>query len=106
MSALMATMFQHLYMQCIGILTLIRLDCSAILSIWLQSAAPSGMYLNSFVTKCPGIRGNQEAFIQQHTAGKYHTFIITHMYTDSAGTFVFYTPTYIHFGPCMAHTNT
>ena len=70
MSALMATMFQHLYMQCIGILTLIRLDCSAILSIWLQSAAPSGMYLNSFVTKCPGIRGNQEAFIQQHTAGK------------------------------------
>ena len=41
MSALMATMFQHLYMQCIGILTLIRLDCSAILSIWLQSAAHS-----------------------------------------------------------------
>ena len=53
MSALMATMFQHLYMQCIGILTLIRLDCSAILSIWLQSAAPSGMYLKLLCDKVP-----------------------------------------------------
>ena len=53
MPALIGTILQHLYMQCICILSLIRLDCSAILSIWLHSAAPSGMNLNSFVSLVP-----------------------------------------------------
>ena len=53
MPALIGTILQYLYMQCICILSLIRPDCSAILSIWLHFAAPSGMNLNSFVSLVP-----------------------------------------------------
>ena len=82
MSALMATIFQHLYMQCICILSLIRLDYSAILSIWLHSAAPSGMHLNSFVSLVPLYPSKRRRLSSSSTQQEtYHTFIpYTHIH--------------------------
>ena len=49
----------------------------------------------------------KEAFIQQHPAGSISYIYPLHTYTHiRLEAFVFYTQTYIHFGPCMAHTYT